>query len=153
MLEFLRFLVLSQETQHIQGNQGTQHYNAWVQLRFKRSSEEYKMEKYLFTLGGKVRCIRCNATSKRTKQQCMAPAVSGKTKCRTHGGKSTGPKTAEGKARCKVAKTVHGWETREGRIERGEAMQRLRQLEEIGHALGFMSGTRMPGKKPNYEQP
>lgn len=153
MLEFLRFLVLSQETQHTQGNQGTQHYNAWVQLRFKRSSEEYKMEQYLFTLGGKVLCIRCNATSKRTKQQCMAPAVSGKTKCRTHGGKSTGPKTAEGKARCKVAKTVHGWETREGRIERGESMKRLRQLEEIGHALGFISGARIQGKKPNYEQP
>ena len=113
-----------------------------------KSSEKSVMEQYLFTLGGKIRCIRCNAMSKRTKQQCMAPAIKGKKKCRTHGGKSTGPKTTEGKARCAEAKTVHGWETRQGRIERGEAMKRLRKLEEIGHALGFMSGTRIPGRKP-----
>lgn len=107
------------------------------------------MEQYLFTLGGKIRCIRCNAISKRTKQQCMAPAIKGKTKCRTHGGKSTGPKTAEGKARCAEARTVHGWETRQGRIERGEAMVRLRQLEEVGHKLGFVVGARIPGRKPS----
>jgi hypothetical protein len=120
---------------------------------FKKSSEKSVIDQYLFTLGGKIRCVRCNATSKRTKQQCMAPAIKGKAKCRTHGGKSTGPKTAEGKARCTEAKTVHGWESRQGRIERGEAMKRLRNLEEIGHELGFMVGARIPGRKPNYEQP
>ena len=113
-----------------------------------RSSEKPVMEQYLFTLGGKIRCIRCNAASKRTKQQCMAPAIRGNTKCRTHGGKSTGPKTEQGKARCAEAKTVHGWETRQGRAARGEAMHRLRELEEIGHALGLMSGARIPGRKP-----
>jgi hypothetical protein len=148
MLEFLRSLVLDEVIQHTQGNQGTQHYNAWVHIRFKRSSEEYKMEQYLFTLGGKVRCIRCNATSKRTKQQCKAPAIKGKAKCRTHGGKSTGPKTVDGKARCAEAKTVHGWETRQTRYERAISMKRLRQLEEIGHAFEFMYGPKIPGKKP-----
>jgi hypothetical protein len=106
------------------------------------------MEHYLFTFGGKIRCIRCNATSKRTKQQCMAPAMKSKNICRTHGGKSTGPKTAEGMARCAEAKTVHGWETRQGRIERGKAMARLRQLEKIGHEFGFVVGARIPGRKP-----
>ena len=106
------------------------------------------MEKYLFTLGGKVRCIRCNATSKRTKQQCKAPAIKGKTKCRIHGGKSTGPKTVAGKARCAQAKTIHGWESRQGRLARVEAMRRLRHLEEIGFELGFMYGPKIPGKKP-----
>ena len=115
---------------------------------FMKSSEKSLMEQYLFTLGGKICCVRCNATSKRTKQQCMAPAIKGKAKCRIHGGKSTGPKTANGKARCTEAKTVHGWETRQGRIERGEAMRRLRQLEGIGHALEFISGGRIPGRKP-----
>lgn len=109
------------------------------------------MEQYLFTLGGKVRCIRCNATSKRTKQQCKAPAINGKAKCRTHGGKSTGPKTVAGKARCAQAKTIHGWETRQSRIKRTEAMKRLRELEEIGYTLSFLSGARIPGRKPNYE--
>jgi hypothetical protein len=37
--------------------------------------------------------LRCNAKSKSTGEQCKAAAVSGKTKCRMHGGKSTGAKT------------------------------------------------------------
>jgi hypothetical protein len=105
-------------------------------------------EPTLLTLGGRVRCIRCNATSKRTKQQCMAPAIKGKTKCRAHGGRATGPRTNAGKQKCAEAKTVHGQETRQGRIDRVVAMRRLRELEEIGHALGFMTGARIPGKKP-----
>jgi hypothetical protein len=115
---------------------------------FKRSSEKSGMEQYLFTLGGRICCIRCNATSKRTNQQCMAPALKGKTKCRTHGGKSTGPRTLEGKARCAEAKTVHGLETRLVRVARGEAMKRLRYLEEVGYAIGLISGARIPGRKP-----
>ena len=115
---------------------------------FMRFCEKSVMEQYLFTLGGKIRCVRCNAMSKRTNSQCSAPAIKGKTKCRTHGGKSTGPKTTDGKARCAQANTVHGWETRQGRVARGEAMKRLRQLEELGHFLGFISGQKMPGRKP-----
>ena len=46
------------------------------------------------------------------------------------------------------AKTIHGWETRQGRIERGKAMTQLRLLEEIGHTLGLLSGGRIPGRKP-----
>ena len=113
-----------------------------------RSSEKSTVEKYLFTIGGKICCIRCNATSKRTKKQCMAPAIKGKNKCRIHGGKSTGPRTAEGKARCAKSKTVHGSETRQGRIARGEAMKRLRYFEEIGYAIRLISGSRIPGRKP-----
>ncbi len=79
----------------------------------------------------------------------MAPAIKGKTKCRTHGGRSTGPKTKAGKARCAEAKTVNGRETRQGRIERGKAMKRLRDLEKVGHELGFIFGTRIPGRKPS----
>ena len=117
-------------------------------LAFKKSSEKFVMEQYFFTLGGKICCVRCNATSKRTNLQCKAPAIKGKTKCRTHGGKSTGPKTDAGKARCAAAKTIHGRETRQGRIERGEAMTRLRELEDLGRLLGIISGPRTPGRKP-----
>lgn len=63
-----------------------------------------------------------------------------------------GPTTPEGKARCAQARTVHGWETREGRIERDQAMQRLRELEEIGHALGMIYGGKMPGRKPKIRR-
>jgi hypothetical protein len=62
------------------------------------------------TLGGRVACTQCNAQSKRTKLQCRAPAIKGKTKCRFHGGRSTGAKTAEGRARIAAAHTVHGRE-------------------------------------------
>ena len=86
--------------------------------------------------------------SKRTKQQCGAPASKGKTKCRFHGGASTGPKTPEGRQRCAEAKIIHGNETRKARTERAEAMRRLRALEDLGHALGIMEGKRTQGKKP-----
>jgi len=80
-------------------------------------------------------------------QQCRAPASKGKTKCRFHGGASTGPKTPEGRQRCAEAKTIHGNETRHARSDRAEAMLRLRALEDLGHALGIMHGVRMPGRK------
>jgi hypothetical protein len=32
------------------------------------------------TLGGRVTCTQCNAQSKRTKLQCRAPVIKGKTK-------------------------------------------------------------------------
>ena len=51
------------------------------------------------TLGGRRISTQKNALSKRTRQRCQAPAIKDKTKCRFHGGKSTGPRTAEGRAR------------------------------------------------------
>lgn len=100
------------------------------------------------TAGGRIRCNQCQAKSKRTGQQCRAPASKGKTKCRFHGANSTGARTPEGRARCAAAKTVHGFETRKLRVERAEGMRRLRDLEELGHRLGIMSGPRTPGRKP-----
>lgn len=100
------------------------------------------------TAGGRIRCVQCSAKSKRTGQQCRAPAARGMTKCRHHGGLSTGPQTLEGKARCAAAKTVHGFDTRALRAERAEGMRRLRDLEELGYRLGIMSGPRTPGRKP-----
>ena len=95
-------------------------------------------------------CLRtqCQAKSKRTQHQCRAPAAKGKTKCRFHGGASTGPKTEQGRQRCAEAKTIHGNETRKARTERAAAFRRPRVLEDLGHALGIMHGARMPGKKP-----
>ena len=80
--------------------------------------------------------------------QCRAPASRGKTKCRFHGGASTGPKTEQGRQCCVDAKTIHGNETRKARTERADGMRRLRGLEDLGYALGIMAGPRMPGRKP-----
>ena len=73
--------------------------------------------------------------------------MKGKRVCRTHGGRSTGPRTDEGRQRCADAKTIHGNETRKARTERAEGMRRLRTLEELGYALGIMTGPRTPGRK------
>jgi len=89
------------------------------------------MELTLTTAGGKIVCGRCNAMSKRTKLQCGAPAIQGKTKCKTHGGFSTGPRTDEGKVRCAQAKTIHGNDTRADRQIHRLAMMRLRLYAQI----------------------
>jgi hypothetical protein len=70
-------------------------------------------------------------------------------KCAFHGGMSTGPKTPQGQQRCAEAKTIHGNETLKARTERALAMRRLRALEYLGHTLGIMRGSRIPGKKPD----
>ena len=113
------------------------------------NSQTLHIEQTLTTLGGRVTCQRCQAKSKRTKLQCAAPALKGKRLCKTHGGRSTGPKTEAGRQRCAEAKTIHGRETREARTERSLASARLAVLEEVGHKLGFMNGTRTKGVKPH----
>ena len=88
-------------------------------------------EPFMILASGRIRCSRCQALSKRTKQQCGAPSVRGKRVCRFHGGKSTGPKTDEGRKRCGIAKTVHGGETRAIRAKRAQKMAELKKLEQI----------------------
>ena len=50
---------------------------------------------------------RCLAKTRKG-TPCQNPVVSGRQRCRMHGGKSTGPRTAEGKARVIAAHTKHG---------------------------------------------
>ena len=99
------------------------------------------------TLGGRVTCTRCNAMSKRTRQRCGNPAIKGKTKCKFHGGRSTGSKTPEGKARQIEANTIHGRETRAIREERSAKLAELYELEMLGRELGLVNGG-MVGRKP-----
>jgi hypothetical protein len=109
--------------------------------------ETLLLEQTLKTLGGRISCQRCLARSKRTKQQCRAPAISGRKACKNHGGLSTGPRTEQGRQRCAEAKTSHGNETRKARAKRAEGMRRLRSLEELGYSLGIMAGPKTPGRK------
>jgi hypothetical protein len=50
---------------------------------------------------------RCGART-RAGCPCRAPAIRGRLRCRMHGGRSTGPRTAEGLARLRQARTIHG---------------------------------------------
>ena len=105
-------------------------------------------ERMFLTLGGRIWTKQCKATSKRTKQQCRAPAMKGKEVCRTHGALSRGPLTKEGRARCAVAKTIHGRETRQKRADRSDKMRELYTLEMLGRKIGLISGPKTSGRKP-----
>ena len=102
----------------------------------------------MLTAGGRIRCTQCQAKAKSTQQQCRRPATTGRRVCKLHGGGSTGPRTPQGRQRCATAKTIHGQETTNMRIERRLACARLAVLEVAGHALGFIQGTRTRGRKP-----
>ena len=86
------------------------------------------LEKYINLFGQDTPAPRCQAQSKRSKQQCRKAAIRGKQVCRLHGGASTGPRTGQGRKRCAAAKTVHGWETRELRKKRAEKFREMKLL-------------------------
>jgi hypothetical protein len=62
---------------------------------------------------------RCGAKARTTGSACRAPAMKNG-RCRLHGGKSTGPRTAEGLARMAAAHTTHGNYSAEGAPRRAE---------------------------------
>ncbi|MDC3358602.1 hypothetical protein OAX71_04255 [Pseudomonadales bacterium] len=95
-------------------------------------------EAYILTLGGRIRCPRCQAKSKRSQQQCRSPAIRGKRVCKVHGGRSTGPRTQQGRNLCGAAKTLHGRETRAIRAKRQQALAELRLIERMGKGFGIM---------------
>lgn len=100
-------------------------------------------------MSSKADNVTCNAVITRTGQLCGVAAIEGRHKCAQHGGKSTGPKTPEGRQRCAQARTVHGRETTSMRMERSLASARLAVLESIGFGLGLMKGNRTPGRRPD----
>jgi len=109
-------------------------------------------ETWLLTAGNRIHCRRCQATSKRTRLQCAAPALSGKNVCRFHGGRSTGPRTEAGRARCAAAKTVHGNSTRQARAELSVELVQLALLEELARMAGVITGPRSRGRRPGYRK-
>ena len=59
---------------------------------------------------------RCLAKTRRG-TPCQKPAITGKGRCQLHGGRSTGPKTAEGLKKLAELNTVHGQRTKDRRAE------------------------------------
>ena len=61
------------------------------------------------TPGDPSKARRCGARARtRGDQPCRAPAIKGKRRCRMHGGRSTGPRTSEGRERSKRARWKQG---------------------------------------------
>ena len=72
---------------------------------------------------------RCGA-KRRDCEPCRGAAmVNGR--CRMHGGRSTGPRTAEGKARIAAAAFRHGYYSAEAKRERQQARLNLATLREL----------------------
>lgn len=110
-------------------------------------------EQYLVLAGGRIRCHRCQAKSKRTGLQCRAPSISGKVMCARHGGKSTGPKTEAGRRRIAAAQLKHGLCTKEAIAQRQEIAARLAQLEDVMHLTGMTTAGKTRGRKPIRYEP
>jgi len=96
--------------------------------------------------GGKIHCRQCNALSKRTRARCQAPAIRGRTKCRFHGGRSTGARTPEGKTRS--SRTTHGTATRAARQESSRELVEIQRLRVLAWLVGLVSTMRSPGRPP-----
>ncbi len=103
----------------------------------------------LITAGGRISCLRCTARSTRTGLQCGRAALkTSKTqKCQFHGGRGSGPKTAEGKARIAAARTTHGQQTKEALAAHSAASARLARLEDAMFVLQMTHGERKVGRK------
>ena len=78
---------------------------------------------------------RCGARGKRSGRPCQAPAMANG-RCPVHGGKSTGPRTAEGLARSKRARWKHGRYSREAKRERAEARAALLLVRRLARMAG-----------------
>ena len=102
---------------------------------------------FLVTAGGQIRCLRCTASSTRTKQQCGKPAlkVSTTQKCQVHSGRPHSKETLEAIAK---ANTRHGERTKEAREQYRKDAIFIRQLEAAMRLLKMGDGPRIRGRKP-----
>ena len=82
-----------------------------------------------------------------------APAMKGKRVCATHGGKSTGPRTEQGKANSAKANLKNGKYTKQAQTEHSEASAQLSQLEDAMYLLGMSDAPRSTGRKANGYRP
>ena len=81
---------------------------------------------------------RCLARTRRG-SPCQNPAISGRNRCKLHGGRSTGPKTSAGRARVAAAHTKHGRRSK-AHVEKVKAINA--EIQRITYALkrdGFIS--------------
>ena len=80
----------------------------------------------------------CCSAKTRKGTACQKPPLRGKTRCRLHGGKSTGPKTAEGRARIAQAHLKHGRRSKKFVEARAKIWAELRIIERRLKLDGFI---------------
>jgi hypothetical protein len=84
--------------------------------------------------GDYLKAPRCGAKTRAGCCSCRQPAMANG-RCRFHGGKSTGPRTAAGRARCARARRTHGFYSADTVALRREAQTRLRRNRDLLAAL------------------
>ena len=76
-----------------------------------------------------LKAPRCGARNRRGRP-CRCPVMRGRRRCRLHGGKSTGPRSAEGIERIRQAATKHGFYSKELKRERQQTRLAIRLFRE-----------------------
>lgn len=79
--------------------------------------------------GDPTRAARCGAKTRRG-TPCLCPAMKNG-RCKLHGGKSTGPRTAEGIERIRRAVMKHGHYSQQAKAERAAYRKLLRDCREL----------------------
>ena len=74
---------------------------------------------------------RCEARTRKG-TLCQRPGTKKNGRCKLHGGRSTGPRTAEGTARLAASKTTHGRTTA---VERAKAKHRAKVGRQVTRAV------------------
>ena len=92
--------------------------------------------------------IKTNNTEQKPAKLCLAKTrsgapcqkhpMAGRTRCRLHGGLSTGPKTPEGKAACVAAHWKHGRRSKAYSEARKHIWSELRRLEKEMRTVGTL---------------
>lgn len=85
---------------------------------------------------------QCTAKSKRTGLPCNNPAAYGCKTCRFHGARKN---VLSGKAH---PNWIHGKRSKEWMKQNSTQLCELRNLEDLGYAIGMMGGPKIRGKKP-----
>jgi len=102
--------------------------------------------------GGRIRCLRCTASSTRTKMQCGRPALkaSRTQKCQFHGGR---PHSAELLRRISEANVLHGEATKAAKQQYRHDSALIHELEDAMRVLEIGEGPRIRGRKPMGYKP
>lgn len=111
---------------------------------------EYETD--VFLAGGRIRCLRCTASSTRTKMQCGRPALkaSRTQKCQFHGGR---PHTADLLRRISEANVLHGEATKAAKQQYRHDSALIHELEDAMRVLEIGEGPRLRGRKPMGYKP
>ena len=82
--------------------------------------------------------IKLCLTKTRSRRPCQKHPIAGRTRCRLHGGLSTGPQTPEGKAACVAAHWKHGRRSKAYVEVRKQIWAELRRVEEEMRSIGLI---------------